>query len=160
DRDTDRRVGRGDAQIARGHDAAAGAGGEPFDLRNRRLGDALQPSEHDADLLLVVDRILRLAEALELRDVRARYERFAAGAFENEDAHLRVGIHLLARADERVVHRPCHRVTRLWTVEGQKGKWRIDLEQGVGHVSSKSTKTIQPRRTRRSRGILWSSCSS
>src|SRR5205814_10483957 len=100
-------------------------------------------------------RVLRGPEALELRDIRPRDERLAAGALQDEHAYLRIAVHLLARRQQCVIHRPRHRVARLGPVERQNGKRRIDLEEGFCQVSSTSTKRIQPRRTRRSRRILW-----
>src|SRR5207247_6277001 len=90
DGDRERRLRRRDAEIARERDRAAAAGGDALNLRDGRLRDVLEAIQHLIDPRLVIDRVLRRAEALELRDVRAGDERFAARAAQNQDADIRI----------------------------------------------------------------------
>ena len=113
-----RGLGCGDAQIAGQRDGAAAADGDALHLGDRRLADPLQPVEDAVEPLFVFDAVLAVAETLKLRDIRAGDKRFPAGAPQDQDAKLAVGIDALAGGDERFVHLPRHRVARLGPVEG------------------------------------------
>ena len=81
--------GVADAQVARERDRAPAARGDALDLRDRRLGHALEPVEHGVEPRLVCDAVLRGREVCELRDVGAGDEGLAAGAAQDEHAHAR-----------------------------------------------------------------------
>ena len=97
--------------------------------RSSRSSDAVEP-------LFVLDAVLAVAEALELRDVGAGDERLAAGAAQDQHAERGVGVDAIAGVDERLVHLPRHRVARLGPVEGERGERTVGLEHGVSHSQS------------------------
>ena len=88
DRDAEGRFRRRDPQVARQGDGAAAAGRHAFDLRDGRLGHALEAVQHLVEPLLVLQAVVAIVEVLELRDVGAGDERLAAGAAEDQDANL------------------------------------------------------------------------
>ena len=129
-----------DAQIARERDGAAAAGRDPLDLRDRRLGDALEPVQHASSRSSYSMPSSRFAEVLELRDVGPGDERLAAGAAQDEHADAGVRVHAIARVDERLVHVPRHRVARLGAIEGELSAIGSDrvvrMHRCVGHHGS------------------------
>ena len=91
----------------------------PCDLGDRGNRHALEPIDHRIEPALVRERILARERARELRDVGAGGER-TAGALQDEDADVTVGVHAVAGLDQRVVHLPGHRVPGLGTIERQR----------------------------------------
>ena len=91
----------------------------------------LEAIQHLIDPRLVIDRVLRRAEALELRDVRAGDERFAARAAQNQDADIRIVVDALAGVQQRSIHLPRHRVARVGPVEGQDRQRTLCVERRV-----------------------------
>ena len=153
-RDPDRRFRRRDTEVTRRRNAAPAAGGKAFNLNDCRLDDAVETAKHIADLSSYSMASVGLRKLLELRDVRSGDERLAAGAAEDEDAHLRIGIDPLARVDQRVVHRPRHRIARLRAIERQDGTGGIELENRLrsGHEFLQGLATPRRLRLRNTQG--------
>ena len=86
--------------------------------------------------MLVPDAVLAGGECRELGDVGTGDEGAPAGTSQDADANRRVGIHLLADADERVVHVPGHGIPGFGPVERHEGNRPVGVEQDArgGHV--------------------------
>src|SRR5918997_2390685 len=94
----------------------------PVDPRVGRLGQRLQAADDALKPLFVGDPVLPRVELEELLDVGAGHEGLLPRAAQHEDAHVLVGVHLLAARKERLVHLPGHGVARLGPVEGDEGR--------------------------------------
>ena len=92
----------------------------PCDLRDRRHRDALEPSITASRRRSYAMPSSRGRELRELPDVGAGGKRLAGGAQMTNTRIAGVGVHALARLDERVVHRPRQRVAGLGAVERQE----------------------------------------
>jgi hypothetical protein len=80
---------------------------------------------------LVLDRVGPIREFRKLSDIRARDERLATRPLQNQDAHLVMRVHMVARPGQRLVHGPGHRVASIRAVERQRGDGAIDFEPRV-----------------------------
>ena len=96
------------------------------------LRHALESIDDAVDAPLVGEGVLARREARKLADVGARDERLAARAPQDEHADAGVGVHAIARLDQRVVHVPGHRVAGFGPVERQNAIGAVDLERACG----------------------------
>jgi len=113
-----REVRRGDADVAHGGDGEAAATANPSTCAMTGLPRA-RGVRAPLPLALVLDAVLRRAEALELTDVRAGDEGLAARPAQHEDPDGVVGIHFLGGLVQALVHIPRHGIAGFGPVEGQ-----------------------------------------
>ncbi len=128
DRHAERRFRCRDAHITRSGDCAASAHRKALDLRDRGLYDAFEPVEDVRDMTLVLHPVGRRLKPLKLRDVGPGHERLPSSATKDEHVHAVVAIDVFARVDERIVHAPGHRISRLGTIECQERNRGLDVE--------------------------------
>ena len=95
------------------------------------LATLLEPGRPGRAVALVREAVLGGLEDLELADIGARDERLAARAAQHEDADGVVGVHLLARLGEALVHGPGHRIPGL-------GRLKVRVSTGPSRVMSAS----------------------
>ena len=130
DRHAEPRRRRADAQIAGERDRAAAAGRDAVrPARWSRHRDALEPVD---DARPAAARRRWRPRAVEnpvnwLMSVPATNALPRAAQHEHADGS--VGVHAIARVDQRFVHLPGHRVSGFGTVERQKRERTFDVEQ-------------------------------
>ncbi len=130
-RHAERRFRRRDAQVTRSGDCAASAHRKALDLRDCGLCDAFEPVEDVRDMPFVLHAVGWRLEPLKLRDVGSGHERLSSSAAQDEHVHAVIAIDAFARGDERVVHAPRHRISRLRTIECHERNRGLDVKEGL-----------------------------
>ncbi len=137
DRVSEPRPRGGDPQVAVGGHRQPAADADPLhggDGHLRQLGDRAQ---HLADLGLVGHAVLAAGQRGELRDLVAGREGASAGAAEDDEAYVGVGLQLGAQLEQSFVRRAGERVVPLGPVEDHLHGVlaAADEERPVGQLS-------------------------
>ena len=114
-------IGCREADVRCGRDQRAAADTEAANHGDRRLLHRLEAAQRGADHPFVAEDVVRGLERGELGDIRARDERAIACAPQYEHADSVVGVGVLARIVQTLVHRPRHCISRGGPVEGEDG---------------------------------------
>jgi hypothetical protein len=158
DRRSEPRVGRRQPEIAHGHDLESAARGIALHLGDHRFRHPLEPVDPAIQIPLVLETVGGGAESGELADVGAGRECLPAGAAQHEHADGVVGVDLLTRPVESLVHGPRERVARFGTVERERDDRAVARHQHfVGHGASRGSRSrhrimARDHRPRTSRG--------
>ena len=121
-----------DSKIAGYGDYAASSDGSALNPSNSRFGHPFQSIDDSLEPFFVRDGILGGTQIFKLTDVGAGYEGSVAGAAQNKDAYVWIGINCLAGVYKSVIHSPGHGVSGLRAIEGKHRDRAIRGVSGIG----------------------------